>query len=361
MIVIIPYDLKYEPQIQVLFEIPVAGYVSLSLQRRPDSRVGAYIQTENPNVFITLLKEQDLVIGIFNIGTRSIYWKGEIVCMPYYCDLRIHPDFQNGTVFRQMLRFIHERELNLDQIPASSIVFSDNHKFLKIIEKRASGILSNLVPYYQKITDIETFIFKYTPKIFAAHRFFIRRASETDINMMLAFQEENQRELMLSLNYDLVGNKPYYFDQKIDNYILCFDADKLVGVLGLWDTTSFKQTVIHKYNRLLRLIRPIYNFGARHVAIFPELPKEGDILNYISIHSLVISDRKPEVFKAFLSNLTSSLSTTFMLTLDKRDPLYPTMLQINPAIRKEGHYFLITKSQEIIKSVPWIPVDAPRI
>ena len=147
----------------------------------------------------------------------------------------------------------------------------------------------------------------------------------------------------------------------MEDYLLCFDDDQLVGVLGLWDTTSFKQTVIHSYNIWLRLIRPIYNFVASRMATFPQLPKEGGKLNYISIHSLVISDRNPEVFKALLSFLTLDLSTTFMVTLDKRDPLYPTMLKIHPTRRKEGHYFLITRSKEITKSEKWIPVDGPII
>ncbi|MBP6236068.1 MAG: hypothetical protein KA536_08000 [Saprospiraceae bacterium] len=361
MIIIVPYEIKYEAQIQTLFEIPVAGTISLSLQRRPDSRTGANIQTENPNVFITLLKEQDMVIGIFNIGTRSVYWNRKVVLMPYYCDLRIHPEYQNGMVFRKMLRFIHQRELDLDHLPASSIVFSDNFKFIEMIKKRASGKLSELVPYYQKMTDIETFIFKSTPKKFAAHGYFIRKATEKDIDMMAAFQEQNQRELMLSINYHDIRITPYYFAQKMEDYLLCFDDDQLVGVLGLWDTTSFKQTFIHSYNRWLRLIRPIYNFVASRMATFPQLPKEGGKLNYISIHSLVVSDRNPEVFKALLSFVTLDLSTTFMITLDKKDPLYPIMSKINPAMRKEGHYFLITRSQEITKSMQWIPVDLPRI
>jgi hypothetical protein len=361
MIVVVPYDLKYEAQVQALFEIPVAGSIALSLQRRPDSTVGAQVQTAHPTIFITLLKEQDRVIGIFNIGTRAVYWNEKQLLMPYYCDLRIHPDYQNGMVFRKMLRFINEREIALDEVPASTIVFSDNHKFVEMIKKRASGKLAGLVPFYQKITTIETFIFKCTPKKFAAHHFTIRRATEKDIDRMLALQEQNKRDLMLAINYQDVGTKPYYFAQKIDDYLLCFDADQLVGMLGLWDTSSFKQTVIHKYNKWLRLTRPLYNWLARLLSIFPELPAEGEKLNYISIHSLVLTDRNPEVFKALLSHLTSELITTYILTLDKRDPLYPTMLQVNPAIRKEGHYYLITKLKKITKSVQWIPVDVPRI
>jgi hypothetical protein len=361
MITLIPYDEKYEDKVQALYKIPVSSSISLSFQRHPHSLINAHIQTEYPELWIAVDRDIDQVIGIFNIGTRACIWDNKIQQMPYYCDLRIHPDFQNGRTFLKMLQCEKNRWKDLDHIPATTVIFADNHKMLEMVKKREAGHLSDLAPFYQKIADLNTFIFKTVPKTFSNHGYIIRNARSSDIQDMNQLQNQNQTELMLMYDFNNIGKVPYYYGQNIEDYILCFDNHQLVGMLGIWDTSSFKQTVVHKYSRMYKLVRPLYNLIASSMLSFPDLPDEGEKFNNLSIHSMIINKRNPDIFKALLSYITNRKKSTYMITLDKRDPLYETMLLARRSVTKEGHLFVVTRTKKIHKSFDWIPVDMVRI
>ena len=191
MIKIIPYDTVYENQIQVLYDIPVSGFIALSLQRKPHSMYGAHIQTETPNVYIAIDTVVQRVVGLFNIGCRFQIYQRTVQNLPYFCDLRISPSHQNGRVFLAMIRYVQSLGLNLDLKPATTIVFADNSRMIQMIEKRAKQKEDSKLPYYTKIADIETFIFNRL-KLLVDHKTYqIRRANNNDIDQMQIFYNQD--------------------------------------------------------------------------------------------------------------------------------------------------------------------------
>ena len=142
MIKILPYHEAYEAGIKALFAIPVSGDLVLSLEREDNYFKGALIQTEVPKVFLCVDNEQ--VVGVFNVGERRSIVDGLVVYVPYFCDLRIHPNYQKGTILLRIIKFVNEVCTDLDNMPALTIVFSDNYRMIDMINRRSKFDGSNI-------------------------------------------------------------------------------------------------------------------------------------------------------------------------------------------------------------------------
>jgi len=360
MIRIIPYENVYENQVQDLFDIPVSGYIALSLQRKPHSLLGAQIQTEIPFIYIAIDDKTNQVLGIFNIGKRLQIFDGSVESLPYFCDLRIIPSHQNGRILLAMIRYVSSLNLNLDVLPATTVVFSDNEKMIKIIEKRAKQNKQSTLPYYTKVTDIETFIFQRIKKSY--HKpFKIRKATRDDIILMQEFYDQDLTELKLVVDFTKIGLAPYYLDQKIEDYLLCFKDDELVGLLGTWNTSAFKQTVVKKYHWSIKWTRKLYNLLFSHILGYPHLPKEGEAIKTTSIHSISIFERSIPIFQSLIQEAISLTNNPIIVTVDIKDPLYNYLSSLKTSIRKKGNLYLVTQTGNVKFNAKYVNIDVARI
>lgn len=360
MIRIVPYDTTYENQVQDLYEIPVSGFISLSLQRKPHSLPGASIQTEMPSVYVAIDDASHRVIGIFNIGRRHQIYHKKVESLPYFCDLRIAPSHQNGKVLLSMIRFINTLGLSLDKLPATTIVFSDNTRMINLIKKRAEQKISKLIPFYTKVAEIETFIFQRI-NLFDDKSYEIRRATEGDIILMQTFYDKDLTALKLSLEFREIGRSPYYYGQKLEDYLLCFKENELVGILGIWDTSAIKQTVVTKYHWSLRLGRRVYNIVGSSILGYPALPKEGDAIKTNAIHSISIKERSVTIFRLLIQQAVQISKYPLIVSVDIKDPIHDYLSSIKRSIRKKGNFYLVSESGNSTFNEKYISVDVSRI
>jgi len=114
-----------------------------------------------------------------------------------------------------------------------------------------------------------------------------------------------------------------------DDFIVVSDADRIAGVAGLWDQSGCRQTVVHSYNGLLRLSRPLYNLFAP-LRGYPRLPGRGQRINsaylsFIAIEERSIEERSIEAFAALLREACARAFDRgfdyLMLGLAEADPL----------------------------------------
>lgn len=357
---LIPYNSRYEASVQQLYATPIPGRISLSLMRNPDSQIGAQVQTEEPKMFL-VIDRHETVIGIFNIGSRRHYLKGKVVSLPYFCDLRIHKDYQNSSVLLRMLKYVHALNLKLNQLPATTAVFADNLPMLRMIAKAQRTSIA-IIPYYQKIAEIETFIFENLSKPVRSSRydFIIRKATLEDIPSMKKLQKENQRDFMIPYEFEKLSESGYYYNLRISDFVLLYSQGVLTGMIGTWNTSGFKQTKVHMYHWTIKLLRPFYNLIASYLLGFPSLVNEGELIKTIQLHSVIIRHRDKDVFLALLQYIVNENTSPLMLTLDQQDPLYACMRQAKKAIKKKGYIYQVTESEELEKP-GWIPIDVPRI
>ncbi len=369
MIEIKPYHPEYEEGIRSLFVIPVSGDIALSLEREPSYLAGAHIQTEVPQVFVCIDSPNNTVVAVFNVGHRRVYLGGLIQYAPYFCDLRIHTDYQQGTLFLKIIRYLDQVCPDLNEVPALTVVFSDNHRMIRMIKKRLISKKTSTIPYYHEIATLETHFFRWNKKnIGNDPTIFIRRAGPEDIDQMMHLQSEIEKhDYHPFYDFKKTGVDQYYSGLQITDFFLAFKGEILCGICGTWDLSDIKQTVVRSYSTRLKLIRPLYNIFASHLLNYPVLPALGEKLKTISLHSIMIRKRDVNIFRQLIDFIAPEVlihkSLSLMCTLDRRDILNDVFKNVPNKITKMGKVYLVNVNPFLDKKYlkGYMRIDGPRI
>jgi hypothetical protein len=349
MISIIPYSVSYEEGIKALCKIPVSGRISLALEREPEYYTGSQVQCEIPEVYVAYEEQTKKVWAVFNVGKRRLWLNSKVEWVRYLCDLRIHPDKQGSSLLLRISKFFQEISEE-DKWPAQTIVFSDNERMLKMIEKRSLLNQKSTLPYYHFAGRLVTQLCTFNTKKYFEKKFHVRRAIPSDIPGMQALANRENAKVNYSPYYDFSQlNSHYYQGLEISNFFLAFENDTIVGICGVWDQNSFKQTRITGYDKLLSTIRPIYNLIAT-TGFFSPLPKAGSILKYLNTHSIVIENRNPGIFSALASEIKASFKSEnydyWMCSLSEKDPLMESLKSIKSR-KVAGNYYLVSHDRNV--------------
>ena len=116
----------------------------------------------------------------------------------------------------------------------------------------------------------------------------------------------------------------------------------LVGVIGLWDQSSYKQTIARGYAGWLRWARPAYNIAARLSARAP-LPNAGEKILHAYASFVCVADEDTEVFRALLRRVCAVAAergySYLMAGFDERDPLL-AVARAHPHIAYRSRVFI---------------------
>ncbi len=302
---ILPYQSSDNEGAKALCRIPVSGNIVLSLEREPDYLAGAFLQCEQPDVYVCRETQTGRVCGLINFGFRRVFMNGVLTQQRYFSDLRIDPDFQKSRLFFQITQFIMQNNLiPRGQDAAQTIVFADNAVFQNIIQKRN---ISKRYPNYHFSSDYFTQIVALSGRKNPFQRppqYKIRKATTDDAPLMQAFLAQHGPEKQGYPYYEYARMKgDYYQGLDITDYYLAFEADKLVGFCATWFQKDIKQTRVVGYSHLFSFVRPLVNAFSKLAGGF-QLPRAGSILNYFYIHNILISENKPKIFETLLQQIT---------------------------------------------------------
>jgi len=344
---VIPYHEKYDAEIRALLRITVSSDISLALEREPNYSYGTHIQCEQPEVYIVIIENK--VKAVCNLGFRRVWINGQIESVRYLCDLRIHPDQQKTSLFKEVGKFLTNL-MKDDPFPAQTVVFSDNRPMIKLAKKsiRNNGVL----PVYHFIDHIENFIVPFDKK--AAKKEFptIRKAQLSDIGRLQVFYDAFGKSKPYHPYYDFSSlSAPYFRDCDITDFLIAERDGAIVGCLGVWDLKNIKQTRIVSYSFRFRLLRPFYNLFAR-IANRVLLPPAGSVLGYLNIHAVAVLDGDCAVFSDLLDAVmryyvAGSEMNSVLCSLVKSDPLLPVLTVKRNAFRTQGNYYLCNRSTEL--------------
>lgn len=99
--------------------------------------------------------------------------------------------------------------------------------------------------------------------------------------------------------------------------------NELVGTLGVWDQRCMKQVVVEQYDWWLRLLRPIYNFGAGLLGRV-RFPATGASLPLVTGALPLAIGKGVDAFGELVDVVASKLpnnADAIMIGLTERDPL----------------------------------------
>ncbi|MFN3714378.1 MAG: hypothetical protein ACK4SX_12035 [Alcanivoracaceae bacterium] len=275
---------------------PQRGRVVLNFEREPDYFLGSEVICEQPDTRVARQPSGELVM-LYGIGSRTLYINGAAQAVRYAHDLRVAEQARGGLLIARMGRQV--REMVAAEELIQTVILSENSASLNSVASGRAGL-----PTYYPCGEIETSLVFSTPRR-RHHGIEVRRASPADLASMQALHDELAPSRQFYPRYRfgaLLENDAYFRGVSIDDFWLAFRGEQLVGMAGLWDQKSFKQTRVLAYPRGLSGLRHLWNLWARLFGGL-QLPPAGGTINYLMLHSLLVRDNDSAVFDAMLSDM----------------------------------------------------------
>jgi hypothetical protein len=317
---------------QILAATPMAGSVSLAFHRDPSFFAAAHVEGSLRQVVAARDTEADRVVGFGCRCIRRLHVNGEAREVGYLSSLRLLPKHRNrGLVARGYAFF---KKLHGDGAAPFYLttIAEGNEPALRMLTSARAGLP---MYHYRGAYHTAAVPLGASSARGPGHRGSVemRPARDDDIPTLVRFlnQEGPRRQFFPAVEAADFAPGGLFHGLGIDAILLAFRAGALVGTLGGWDQSAYRQTVIHAYRPALRWMRPFYNGWARWRGL-PSLPMPGQRLHYLTGALPVVKDDDPDVFMALLDALRRHLghdgADYVFVGLHDEDPLLPTLRRV---------------------------------
>jgi hypothetical protein len=130
----------------------------------------------------------------------------------------------------------------------------------------------------------------------------VRSAVPEDLPRIVSFLNEHGRKrqyFQLYSEEEFLGSATLGF--RVEDFVVFERDGELSGVVGFWDQSAYKQTVVRGYSRELRWTRPLYDAAAGLTRRHP-LPAPGESLRSAYAAFVCVADDR-FVFRALLRRI----------------------------------------------------------
>ncbi|OUS28998.1 hypothetical protein A9Q99_10320 [Gammaproteobacteria bacterium 45_16_T64] len=320
----------------LLESTPQQGIVTLNFERQPNFFHGAEIASQQP--FITLAEDESTgnAVAVYSNGKRDVFVNGKRRAIRYAHDLRIAKNHRGKHLIQDV---IEESQKVMEPDEYSQIVIlEENAASLTAVASGRSG-LATFHPYGKLVTYIMSTTYDFAPKSSLT----IRRADNADIPAIqtLFNREAANKQFYPVYDFQRIGKDSYYRGLSISDYFLAFENNMLVGFIGTWRQKDFKQTRVVEYPPWMIFLRPFYNIWCTFFGGFP-LPLKKSVADYVSLHSIITQDNRPDILSGLLSYVRRSLSSsgdkTMILGIADNDPIKAATKGFIYRTMKSNHY-----------------------
>jgi hypothetical protein len=309
---------------ELLRSSPIPGQISVTFEREPSFFDSCHIRGDFFQVGVGRDRTTGRIIGL---GTRSIapgYINGQPQPLGYLADLRLEPQYRGGTLIARGYRFLRKLHEDRRTHLYTTVIFSENHAAIATIASGRAGL-----PQYHDMGTIHSpgiNIRRAEPPIDAGCK--ILRGSQDLLPEIVECLNRNNSRRQFAPVHTAAMFRDQWRDFRIEDFHVAMRGSKVVGVVGCWDQSSFKQTRVTGYGSRLRWVVPLANL-LRPVTRVPKYPKPGEEVAYFYLSFIAIDDDNLPIFRALLRsayNAAVGLGYLYaVLALHVRDPLLPAL------------------------------------
>lgn len=283
--------------LRALIAVPMTTKgVQISFQREPSYFKASDILYKHKLHVVIEDSASQKKVACYSNGHRPCYVNREIQNFRYASDLRVDHRYRGKSLVKVL--GVHVKDNMHAPNFSQMIIFDDNHAARAAIQTPKTGMpdyydeglietltltdlgsprkittfLNDSNPYHTDMTQIQSCIAM--PEHIQAMNHFIAEMS-VHYNFIPAYNFE-----------ELAEGDCYFSGIKLSDFLLYFKGEKLVGMFGLWDQHSLKQTKILHYSPMIGVLRPIYNLYTKFSKSMP-LPKRGEAVKYHVLHTLL--------------------------------------------------------------------------
>lgn len=303
---------------------PMPGRISVAFEREPDFSLGCRVTGEDCQILVARTAEDGEIAGVACRSGRQLYLNGREQRIGYLGQLRIDERFRGRWLVSRgfgLLKQLHES----DPLPAYLVSIVDGNL-------EATGVLvrnrRRVFPAFHAVADFCTFAISVRGyKLGLTRDTSIAGADSRQLGEIAAFLRTcGARRQFFPVWTEEKLRSLTALGLRIEDLRIVRRDGEIVGVAGLWDQSSYKQTVVHGYSGWLKAAAPIYNLSAPWFGR-AALPRPGEKLRSAYAAFICVADDDEAVFAALLRelyNLARFRGFEYLLIgQDTRDPLLP--------------------------------------
>jgi hypothetical protein len=288
---------------RLLARVVMPGQVQITLRRDPSYFAAARIDGPLHQVVIA----RDMTDGsIAAMGSRSVrtrFVNGHRAPVGYLSNLRIQREYRGRTILARGYQYF--KELDSDRATSFYLttISATNEPALSALTARRAGL-----PTYHFVGRYHTAAIPLTKlrrAVFGGEEVRVRPANVEDRELLLEVYRTAARQYEFAPSYeagDFFCESGTFIGLRPSDVLIATRAGRPVGMLGCWDQSSFRQTVVEGYESPLRYLRPWYNSWAR-LRGMPRLPRPGSPLRCLVAALPVVTDQDPGVMAALVNEV----------------------------------------------------------
>jgi hypothetical protein len=289
-----------EPDLRrLLRENPMAGAISVSLEREPDAFLAGAVEGDEYRVIVARERASRRAIGMASRSVYSGFFNGELSRIGYLGQLRLDRGWRGragllprGFRLVQSLRAPEELPFDLTSIVA------DNAAARRVLAAGAPGM-----PVYREAGAFLTSIVPIRRRRrAAAGPQSIRPATAEDCGAIAECLRRNRARFQFAPCWTAqdLRSAARSRDLTPGDFVIAERGRALIGCLAVWNQQRFKQIVVRGYCGPMRWQRAGVNALA-WLAGRPSLPDPGRPIPHVYISHVAIDDDRPETFGALMA------------------------------------------------------------
>lgn len=313
-------------------ETSMAGAIRIGSDRSPDFFAVSRVQATEPCVWGAFASD-GRAVGVFSAGERLVHLDGVNVPMRYLSDLRIHPDWRNGTVLSRGFRSLREKVFSEGEW-AQTLVLEGNTPALEILCSGRMGL-----PRYHPAGRYVNWLLP--QQAISRFDFPVRNACAADLPAMQRLLDSFSRRRSFSAAVDLNKLGGSFLNRLgIEDFLVAEDAGEICGMMAIWDQGKFQRLRVDGYSPAMLAARPLWNLAARMSGGL-RLPTPGSAIPIRKATMLACADDDPSILKSLLSvALSSGNGALLSVGLSEKDPLAAELSGLKGRIFR-GRHFLV--------------------
>jgi hypothetical protein len=303
---------------------PVPGRITVAFEREPDFSLGCAVTGDDCRILVARTAEDGEVVGVACRSARHVFVNGREQRLGYLGQLRVDERFRGRWLVSRgfsLLRQLHD----VDPVPAYliSIIGGNPEATAVLVEKRRKSF-----PSFHEVADYCTLaIDAHRPKAPLVCDACISPADPNQLAEVADFLRTHgkRRQFFPVWNEEALHNLTA-LGLRTKDLRTARRGKEIVGVIGLWDQSAYKQTVVRGYSGWLKAAAPLWNSSAGWFGR-SALPRPGEKLLSAYAGLICVANDDAAVFGGLLReiyNLASLRGFSYLLVgLDARDPFLP--------------------------------------
>jgi hypothetical protein len=304
------------------------GRITVTFKREPTYFAGCGTMGRFWQVLVGRHRPSQEIAAVLCRSTQPRFVNGQVREIGYLGQLRVDLKYRSRWVLLHGIQAL--RELHADgRVGAYLCAISDENSTARgiLVGHPRSGF-----PILHEIAHIHTLGVILRRQWLPAPQkspasLVLTQGSQSELPRIISFLRQQGAKRQFFPAYDsgdFAKNSPTTRGFQVRDFVIAKQSNEIVGVMGLWDQSTFKQSVVQSYNPSLSRIRPLYNLASRLIGAQP-LPAPGQHIRSAYASFVCVADDNPVIFGTLLRHIVRLAARRgyayLMLGLAESDPL----------------------------------------